>query len=416
MRQYAGHERVVYSDTDVLAAARARIRKLYREFPEVWVASSGGKDSTVVVNLAIEAAREMGRLPVRVLWIDQEGEWQAVEDYQLRTFNRDEVDPLWLQVPLEMNNAADANKSYITLWDPEAQDVWMRDKHPMAVHENELGTDNFYEAFPAAVRQYRRAGKVAILGGMRCEEAPLRAVRMTGGSLTQVGKPPLYPGIYWCKLLNQDPGDFTFYPIYDWTWRDVWTAIHQHGWDYCSIYDDMYRYGVPTNKMRVSHVHHENSISVSVPIMQEIEPQTYERLSRRVAGISTVSHLFKSADGQHDRAPVDLPEAFGSWEEYRDYLLENLIADPVAKEKIRGKIERSERGVMAHFPDRRELVRVQIRCILLADTLGTVLAQWHAKREIGYWRKWYKEGVEPPLPNKFVEMSRAIMKEKRSRV
>lgn len=95
----------IYLGKNVLEAALDRMRWIFREFPHVVVAFSGGKDSTVVLNLAIQVARELGRLPVTTMWIDQEAEWRAVVDYAREVMHRPEVRPWWFQMPMRISNS-----------------------------------------------------------------------------------------------------------------------------------------------------------------------------------------------------------------------------------------------------------------------------------------------------------------------
>lgn len=62
-----------YQDADVHAATLSRLRLVFRNFERVCVAFSGGKDSSVTLQLALDVARELGRSPVDVLFIDLEG-------------------------------------------------------------------------------------------------------------------------------------------------------------------------------------------------------------------------------------------------------------------------------------------------------------------------------------------------------
>ena len=57
----------IYKKQNVWDAALDRIRWIYDEFPEVVVSFSGGKDSTVLMELTKIVAREKGRLPLKVM-------------------------------------------------------------------------------------------------------------------------------------------------------------------------------------------------------------------------------------------------------------------------------------------------------------------------------------------------------------
>lgn len=111
------------------------------------------------------------------------------------------------------------------------------------------------------------------------------------------------------------------FPIWDWTFDDVWIAIAKNKWPYNKIYDYQYRYGVPKNKMRVSALIHETAWK-SVEMLQEFEPSTYDKFTRRISGTSTTNHM---NDQDCDTIPKELPYMFKDWKEYRDYLLVHLV-------------------------------------------------------------------------------------------
>jgi len=66
----------IHLNESVWEVALDRIRYLFQEFPNVVVGFSGGKDSTVTLQLALIVAEEQGKLPVKVCFVDQEAEYQ----------------------------------------------------------------------------------------------------------------------------------------------------------------------------------------------------------------------------------------------------------------------------------------------------------------------------------------------------
>src|SRR5437660_12243614 len=100
----------------VLEAALDRIRFLFNEFPNIVVGISGGKDSTVVYELSLRVARELGRLPLRVMFLDQEAEWTATIDYVREVMYSPDVRPLWFQIPMHLDNAASFTTKFLKCW------------------------------------------------------------------------------------------------------------------------------------------------------------------------------------------------------------------------------------------------------------------------------------------------------------
>lgn len=304
----------VVPNYNVYEAALDRIRWLFDEFDnKVSVSNSGGKDSTVVVELAAIVAKEKDALPLRVMWLDQECEFQATVDYQrYLMYERDDIDFHWYQVPFYMENATDLANRYTHIWGPDEE--WVREKEPDSIKENVYGQDEFYDLL-AAITSMDWDG--CVIDGLRGEESPARRLTTTSAAMYK-----------WCTWVGVDAGPqfvndpsmhrFRFHPVYDWKVTDVWKAIYDHDWRYNEHYDQMFHRGVPTKSMRVSNYHHEQALT-SLNWLQEIEPETWEAATRRLEGISTYGHL------QGDQYPKELPYMFASWEEYMYYLIDNLI-------------------------------------------------------------------------------------------
>jgi predicted phosphoadenosine phosphosulfate sulfurtransferase len=344
----------LYSRKNVLDTALDRIRWLFDEFPNVVVGFSGGKDSTVTFNLALQVAREKGRLPLRVMFLDQEAEWMATIEQVRRVMTDPDVEPLWLQVPIRLFNATSSTEHWLYCWDEKDRGRWMREREPYALTENNFGTDRFGEMFQAVFETLYPGVKTCYLAGVRTEESPTRMLGLTH-YLT-------YKWVTWGKRLSKKHEHFTMYPLYDWSYTDIWKAIFDHDWSYNTIYDSMYAYGVSVRDMRVSNVHHETAVH-ALFFMQEVEPETYVRLTARISGIDMAGKM-----GKDDYFVKELPHMFASWREYRDYLLDKLIDSDDWKLRFRSLFESQDRMFDGRVGDK--LYQMHVSSILTNDWEG----------------------------------------------
>jgi predicted phosphoadenosine phosphosulfate sulfurtransferase len=372
----------IYHQENVFDAALDRIRFLFHEFPEVVVGCSGGKDSTVVFNLALMVARELGRLPLRVMWIDQEVEWQGTVDMVESIMTRPDVLPMWFQMPMVITNNASSFERYNHCWREADRAKWAHPQHPVAIKENRYGTERFHELFGAIFKVQFAHTPACYISGVRTQESPKRFV-----ALTDTVK---YQWITWGKKLDTKRGHYTFYPIYDWEISDVWKAIHEHGWPYNRIYDRMYQYGIAPVHMRISNLHHETAIQ-DLMLVQEIEPETWVRVADRIDGANTIKHLKHNSFA----CPAELPFMFRSWQEYAEHLIENIVQEPANRAKVRKVMARCL-AVYEHEPIRSEMIRVVINTVLCSDWDFTKVANFEISPPVYGYRRWHR-GDEPHL-------------------
>lgn len=297
---------------NVFEASLDRIRMVFDMFDEVVVSMSGGKDSTVVFELAMIVAKEKGKLPLKVMWLDQEAEWKATVDYMDSVMRNPNVKPYWFQIPFDFTNSLHHQNNFVRIWDENAKEKWVHPQSDISIKVNPTGENRFHPVINS-LHKYTfepTTKNGCVLCGIRAEENPTRRL-LTSGNKSQG----------WIMPKNKKDNSTKVYPIWDWTFDDVWVAIAKNHWKYNKIYDYQYQYGLPKNKMRVSALIHETAWK-SIEMLQEFEPNTYDRFTRRVDGTSAVSHMF---DQQCEAVPKELPFMFLDWKEYRDYLLVHLV-------------------------------------------------------------------------------------------
>jgi len=381
---------IIYSDKNVYESALDRIRYLFDEFENIVVGFSGGKDSTVCLNLALKVAKEKNRLPLKVLFVDQEAEWQNTIDYVEEVMYREDVEPWWLQIPIKLFNATSVNEPWLYCWEEGKE--WMRERDPIAKTENIYGTDRFVQLFHNITKKEWSDKSTAYISGVRCEESPARKMGLTEGK-------PTYKWITWGKILHKELNHYTFYPLYDWSFRDIWKAIQDNKWSYNQIYNYQYAYGVPLQDMRVSNVHHETAVK-SLYSLQEIERETWQKLITRIQGINTAGHLKEKAF-----EVKELPFMFSNWTEYRDYLLQNLIPDQETRTAFKNKFDNMDQ-IYTDKWIKLKYIKVCIASILFNDYHFTKLTNFKASPNAGGYRQ-FKRGKITKYTETYAKLSDA---------
>ena len=371
----------IFLDQNVYDAGLDRVRRVFDEFENVGVWFSGGKDSTICLELALIVARERDRLPLKVCFLDQEAEWDMVIDYVKEVMYREEIEPVWVQVPIFLPNAISQEDKFLISWEPGKE--WMREKDPVSIKEGfdlkeEEGriakSGYWYTYFDKTVNLLYPDSPACFIGGMRAEESPKRVGAVTSNAT--------YKDITWGKKLNERKGHYTFYPIYDWTIVDVWKAIHDNDWKYCKVYDEFYRHGVSVRDMRVSNLHHESAVKM-LYYVHEIESDTWNRLTKRLGGVNQAKHISE----KELLSVKDLPFMFKTWKEYRDYLTENLITNKKNLLEFRKKWAAMD-IFYDELRDPEVLHRGQIKSVLVNDNEFAKLTSMTSNPIFITYSKW----------------------------
>jgi predicted phosphoadenosine phosphosulfate sulfurtransferase len=361
-----------YLKENVLVKAKERMAFLFDEFQHVYVNMSGGKDSTVVYNLALEVAREKNRLPLNVLFLDQEAEWDATINYVRTIMNNPDVKPFWFQVPFRMTNSTSQFDAFVNVWGEGEE--WIRPKEEIAIKQCPWNADRFYAFFEEFMKHYHAGEKACHIAGVRAEESPTRLLGLTNAAT--------YQHVTWGKSLNGSEQHYNFYPLYDWSYKDVWKYIHDNQLEYNLVYNYQYQHGIPVTKMRISNLHHETAIH-QLFYMAEVEPENYNTLCKRIQGIDSAVKYSKTGFFVYD-----LPFMFASWKEYRDYLLDKLIQDETEKKRFEHAFMEQQKIYEPYLAEK--MFKVHVQTILANDISHTKLKNFDRGKDCYEIRKRLK--------------------------
>jgi predicted phosphoadenosine phosphosulfate sulfurtransferase len=294
---------------NVLEAAIKRIAYLFDNYDNISLSFSGGKDSAALFHLINEEAKKRDRKFI-LYFQDQEAEYSATIEFVEWAMSQPNVIPLWYQVPIFMTNAASHQQLFLWAWGDGEK--WVREKSPIAIHSIENKYPKRFHKFNLWVAQNlrKRAGKSISIIGLRAEESPDRRFVMFGED----------SDLFWLRRKNEP---HRAYPIIDWRFKDVWKFLIDGNYKYNRIYDKMYMLGHDLRTMRVSNLIHEKAFRC-LSDLQELEPETYDKLENRLQGVHTAALYGKENLIYSIRK---LPDNFKSWKEYKDFLLESIHPD-----------------------------------------------------------------------------------------
>lgn len=269
------------TEQSVYDAAIARIHLLYDRFDTVVVSFSGGKDSTVCLNLALEVATQRNKLPLNVCFIDEECITPETEEYLERVRSRSDVQFKWVCVPVKHRNACSRTQPYWYPWHPDDLHKWVRDIPEGAIAATAtipgwLVGMNVPEIM-ALLYPPQVYGQVACIRGIRTAESIRRLQSVMKREtdnwlcLNPTGK---YGNYYPCS------------PIYDWSIDDVWVAPQQFKWDYNRHYDIQAMAGISKNLQRVTPPFGEEPLN-GLWQFATCWPELWERMLVRVDGVAT---------------------------------------------------------------------------------------------------------------------------------
>lgn len=347
---------IFYSDTNVYDAAKERIRWLLDEFPdkEMVVGFSGGKDSTVVLNLAHEVYEERGIKKLRVFFLDQEIEAPMNMEYIRSVMHQPWVEPMWVQTQYKKFGGSSGDYFYVL----EEGKKWVREKEKEGTYTDIYIPDNSDNQYQDAIKAIV-GNNVITLTGVRIEESPIRRTALTANER--------YKNITWGNVGKDGSG--TFCPIYDWRCYDVWYYIFSNKLEYCKLYN-YYFTQKPLLQCRVASFTDPKSLR-DLEDIKEIEPEFYNAVLRRIKNVNGTTQAFKPLMAYVS----SLPPYFKTWSEYVHYLAEHLIVLESSRKKIEGAYDSTRLrflNMVKDYPEMQEYIEREVgsaaaRCVIAED-------------------------------------------------
>lgn len=331
---------------NVYDAARERISFIFDTFPRIYISFSGGKDSTVMLHLAMDEAVRRNRR-VGVLFVDLEGQYTLTIDHVTRCYEmyRENIDPYWVCLPIHLRNAVSAYEPHWVCWEPGRERDWIRPLPSLAINDPSRfpffrhGME-FEEFVPAFGEWYSQGKLTACLVGIRSDES-LNRYRTIAGR-----KKSMLDGIKWTTFVAGTL--FNTYPIYDWRTKDLWTYHAKYpDKPHNQLYDRMHQAGLTLHQMRICQPYGDDQRK-GLYLFHLIEPETWSRVVARVNGANQGALYAQESGNALGRIKITKP-AGHTWKSFSMLLLESM--PPRTADHFRDKIAVFLRWWRDHGPE-----------------------------------------------------------------
>lgn len=311
-----------YINKNVFDAAKERISETFDLVERVYIAFSGGKDSSVLMHLVMDEAIKRNRI-VGVMFLDLEAQYTDTINHAKEMFEiyKDNIDPHWICVPLKLRNAMTVFEPQWCCWEESKKNIWVREKpdfaksisdYPFAVPGME------FEEFIVLFGEWYGQGKnTAGFIGIRAQESLHRYCAIA----TWEKKDLMLNDRKWTTKIIDNV--YNVYPIYDWLVQDIW-IYHQKNKTkpYNKIYNKMQMAGVPLSDQRLCQPFGDDQRK-GIWLYHILEPNTWAKLINRVNGVNSGSLYIQETGNVNGYDKITKPDGH-TWQSFCNLLLKTL--------------------------------------------------------------------------------------------
>jgi predicted phosphoadenosine phosphosulfate sulfurtransferase len=318
---------------DVLTAARQRIAQAFDVAERAYVSFSGGKDSTVELDLVMAEAVKRGRT-VGVLFVDLEAQYEHTIAHIERCYERyaEHIEPYWVALPLNLRNAVSQYEPQWMCFDPDRKKDWVRKPPKMAITDEDYfpffrRRMEFEQFVPEFAEWYAGGKNTVCFVGIRTQESLNRWRSIASTVKQRVNN--------WPWSTRKSEHAWNAYPIYDWQTEDIWTYHAQTPEMPCNrIYDLMHRAGLTIHQARICQPYGDDQRR-GLWLFHLLEPQTWAKVVARVNGANQGALYAQERGNILGMHKVTRPEGH-TWESFANMLLDSM--PELTAEHYRNKI------------------------------------------------------------------------------
>ncbi len=311
-----------YINKNVYEAAKERISKTFDEVERIYVAFSGGKDSSVMFHMVMQEAIKRN-VRVGVMYIDMEAQYKDTIKHAKEMFDlyKDHIDPHWICVPMRLRNALTNYEPQWIAWDEEKRDIWIREKPSWCkgVSDYPFNPDGmeFEEFIVLFADWYSQGKKTAGFIGIRAQESLHRYCAIA----TWEKRDMMLNDWRWTTKVCKDV--YNVYPIYDWLTEDIW-RFHAAfpNLPHNTIYDKMQMAGVPLSEQRLCQPFGDDQRK-GLWLYHILEPETWFKLVARVNGANSGALYINETGNINGYNKITKPEHH-TWQSFCNMLLSTM--------------------------------------------------------------------------------------------